>query len=117
MKTLPLILLLLLPSLASAQTPVPSPTPPSTELAFDHDGVNTDGYAIVVDGVRQNLGRLTPVADGSYRIPFPALTPGDHTLQIVAYNIAGDATSATLSVRLVVIPSAPTNLRIVQGDE
>lgn len=111
-----LCLLSLLLSLAAplaAQTPVPSPIPPTTMLAWDHDGVSVDGFALYVDGVRSDLALPPRQSDGSYRAPFPALTPGTHTIEIAAYNLAGESTRASLSVRVVVIPSAPSNLRIV----
>lgn len=109
-----LLALCLLPALASAQTPVPSPTPATTQLAWNHDGVNLDGFALYVDGTRSDVGLPTRQPDGSYRIPFPALTPGNHTLEVAAYNLAGESTRITLTVTVVVVPAPPTGLRIVQ---
>lgn len=98
-----------------AQQPVPAPTPSTTKLAWNHDGVNVDGFRLTIDGgTPTDLGAVTRQADGHYEIAFPALTPGLHTLSLVAYNIAGNSASAVLSVRLVAIPADPTNLRIIQ---
>ena len=99
---------------AYAQVPVPSPTPVTTMLAWDHDGVNVTGFRLRLDGgVPSDLGAVVRQADGHYEIRFPALTPGLHVVAISAYNIAGESGAATLSVQLVVIPATPSNLRIV----
>lgn len=46
-------------------------------------------------------------------VAFPAFTPGPHTLQLTARNIAGESPqSAALAFTFVVIPTAPQNLRI-----
>jgi hypothetical protein len=94
--------------------PVPSPTPASTRLAWDHDGVNTDRYELVVDGgAPVNLGKLVPVSGQQYETPFPALTPGLHSLIVRACNISGCAASAPFPVSVVVQPTPPGTLRIV----
>jgi len=108
-----LVLLLALP--VSAQTPVPSPTPPTTRLAFDHDGVNTDGYKLQIDSQAAAVVTATCAVVSAVRtceIPFPALTPGAHTLVLIAWNIAGEAASAPFAVTVVVIPAVPVNIRI-----
>jgi hypothetical protein len=107
------LLLALLPLTVAAQTQVPSPVPPNTLIAFDHDGKITDAYILVVDGTETNLGKLTPVSGTTYETPFPAITPGTHTLAICAQNVAGRACSPPFPVAVVVVPSAPATLRIV----
>lgn len=45
--------------------------------------------------------------------PFPAFTPGPHSLTLTAANLAGESVpSAPLSFVFVVTPAAPTNVRI-----
>jgi hypothetical protein len=102
--------IVLMASMASAQTPVPSPTPPTVKIAWDADGINTDGYKLFDDTV-VILANIPP---NLREIPFPALTPGAHNLFLKAFNTAGDSgPSNVLAVRVVVIPSAPTNMRII----
>lgn len=100
---------------ASAQTPVPSPTPPTTRLGFDHDGVNTDGYRLKVDDVTALVtATCTGVAAArTCEIPFPALTPGNHTLWVIAFNAAGEAASDPFPVTVFVQPAKATNIRII----
>lgn len=107
-----LCLLLASVARAEAQTQVPSPTPPSTRIYWDHDGINTDRYVLIVDGgTPVDLGRPTPTGQ-TYATPFPALTPGTHTLVICAENVAGRSCAAPLSVAVVVVPTTPTQVRI-----
>ena len=109
------ILACLLASAAAveAQTQVPSPTPAATRIAWDHDGVNTDRYLLIVDGgAPTDLGKPTP-AGQTYSVPFPALAPGTHALTLCAENVAGRACAAPLSVAVVVVPTLPTAVRVV----
>jgi hypothetical protein len=100
---------------ASAQTPIPSPTPPTTKLGFDHDGLNTDGYRLKVD---DTVTLVTATCTGvnqarTCEIPFPALTPGAHTLWVIAFNTAGEASSDPFPVLVFVQPAKATNIRII----
>lgn len=113
---LSLLLALVGAASAEAQTQVPSPTPPSTRIYWDHDGVNTDRYLLIVDGgTPADLGRPTPVGQ-TYSTPFPALAPGTHQLVICAENVAGRSCAAPVSVA-VVVPTLPTAVRIGTGGE
>ena len=52
----------------------------------------------------------TPVACS---VPFPAFTPGSHTLTLTATNIAGESPkSSPFAFVFVVVPPAPVNIRI-----
>ena len=52
----------------------------------------------------------TPVACS---VPFPAFTPGAHTLTLTATNIAGESVKSNpFAFVFVVVPSAPVNIRI-----
>lgn len=109
-----IILLLLVSPTLLGQTPAPTP-PGAAQLAWDHDGVDTTGYALVVDGVRTDLGAVARQPDNTYRAPFPTLTRGNHILVVEAYNLAGRAASAEFQVRVVGVPAVPSNLRLVPG--
>ena len=68
------------------------------------------------DGAWGSIGIPTdtaPISGGrTYRVPVPALVPGDHTVRIRACNVDVCSTAAVLTFRLIVMPVAPTNLRI-----
>lgn len=107
--------LVLVATVASAQ--VPSPTPANVKIGWDHDGFNTDGYALIVDGVRSVI---VATCTGTAPVlvcttPFPAMTPGTHTLQVEAFNAAGAGISTPLSVTVFVKPGDPTGVRIIIG--
>jgi hypothetical protein len=114
MLTRLLVLSLLVPLVGTleAQTQVPLPVPANTQIAWDHDGQNTDRYLLTVDGVARDVGKPTPTGT-TYAVAFPAMTPGAHTLSVCAENVAGRACSPPVSIALVVVPNAPTTLRIV----
>ncbi len=114
-----------LANLASAQTVVvKSPVPGTTMVAFDHldaefkaslaDANAGSGYRMIVDGNPFNIPTVNLIPTGQgFSVAFPALTPGEHTLTISAYNVAGEAVSnELLRVRLVVAPGKPNNIRI-----
>lgn len=116
--------LCLLPALAVAQTAVVG----SEQIQFDQaapDLATAQGYVyrLVIDGQRQ----ATPVAvtcqgtasPFACTVPFPPLTPGDHTLALTAAVVvngveAESLPSQPISVRMVVAPNPPANLRIVR---
>lgn len=105
-------------SVVSAQSIPPAPR----QLAFEHDGLNTDGYRIVIDKVASDLGMLPvtttcPSCVATSRVfTIPALTPGVHTLWVVAYknNFGDSAPSNTLTLTVLVI-STPSGLRLVDA--
>jgi hypothetical protein len=81
-------------------------------------------FAIFVDGSRQTLAGVTCLPSGvagSYecQAPFPAMTPGAHAIELMSIRTIGGLTlestkSAVLQVQFVVVPAAPTGLRIVR---
>ena len=104
---------LLISTQAFAQEPVPSPTPANYFLGWNHNGINVDGFKLFIDGGNVfDLGLPTPEPDGKYLSPFPALTPGPHTLEVLAFNVAGESGKAVLVVNVVVVPADPSNLII-----
>jgi len=103
-----------------AQTPVPSPTPATTRIAFDHDGVNTDGYKIKIDTAEPVALVAECAGTGEARTctaPFPALTPGQHSLVIIAFNAAAEAASDPFLVTVFVQPAKPLNIRIIKIED
>ncbi len=109
------------PSSAFAQADVPSPVPPTTRLGWDHDGLNLEGFRLydLPEG-----GALVVVVDAipaaARSLPFPALTPGLHTLTLRAFlasresgpDVTGPGGNV-LAVRLFVVPNGPTNFRLL----
>lgn len=91
-----------------AQTPVPSPPPATLRLAWDHDGINTDLFKVLADGVVVTDN----IPSTARAVAFPALTPGNHSLTVQACNLAGCSSSAPLLVVVVVMPAPATNLRL-----
>lgn len=98
----------------SAQVSLPSPVPTTTRLCWDHDGVNLDGFSIYLDATPK-VDAMKPVPVGTtYCIPFPAMTPGSHSITITAYNVKGEsAKPAPLTLTLIInVPAIPSNIRI-----
>jgi hypothetical protein len=104
---------------ASAQTPAN----PGNKIGWDQPAsalAEAQGYTYKYYADAGIVGvTLTPVACTGTASPFqcevafPAFTPGAHTLALTASNTAGESVkSAPLAFTFVVIPSAPTSLRI-----
>ena len=122
MRTLRLALLFLgllaVPSLAHAQATS------SAKLAWDQaapDLATANAYTFrqYPDGSATAVV-LSPVTCSGMtspfvcQVPFPAFTPGAHTTAVTAANIAGESLKSTpFPFTFVVIPSVPTNLRIL----
>jgi len=102
-----LVLVLLAGVSASAQQPVAG----TERLAWSHDGVNVSRFELAVDASAPTVLVVTQTGT-EYTAPLPALTPGTHTLAVRACNVAGCSAPLSISVRVVVIPSAVTNLRV-----
>ncbi len=112
-----LVLLALWPTLAAAQsstTIVPSPTPTTTRLMWDHDGLNVESWKLHLDATEEPITPTKEAAE-AWSIPFPALTPGEHVLKVSACNIGGCGTSDPFAVKVVVIPAKPSALRVAVG--
>ena len=97
---------------------------PSSRLGWDQGAptlADANGYTYksFADGVAPGVV-LTGVTCAGTTSPyacvvnFPAFTPGSHTIQISAANIAGESLpSAPFSFVFVVTPAVPANLRLV----
>lgn len=116
LSSLGLVLALLLwAGAASAQTVVPSPVPPTTQLTWDASPSTDEvtGYRLYERNTDATYTLLAEVNAATTVVNFPALTPGTHTLVVRAFNVAGESLdSNSLVVRLVVVPQAPLNFRI-----
>jgi hypothetical protein len=81
---------LTLVSRVAANTPV--------VIAWNHDGVDTSGYRLYVDGVETDLGPLAPGSSGRYEISHSGFALGEHVVIVAAYNSSG----VTMSMQLLV---------------
>jgi hypothetical protein len=75
-----------------------------------YDDASATGVAFT--GVTCAASTTTPGAFDC-QAPFPAFTPGSHSMAMTASNVAGEsAKSSPLSFVFVVVPAVPTSLRI-----
>lgn len=110
------MLSILLAIVLQAPVLVPFPVPATYQLCWDHDGVNTDGFLVAVDGVRvADVRPSRNAASPFYCVAVPTMTPGAHSLTVTAYNVTGRALeSDPLAVVLVGVPTRATGLQIRQ---
>jgi len=96
---------------------------PTSRLGWDQTGpdlatVQAYTYRYYPDGSSTGvtLGGVTCTGATSpfaCIVAFPAFTPGPHSLQLSASNVAGESLlSAPLNFVMVLVPAAPINLRI-----
>lgn len=96
---------------------------PGSTLRFDQPAPNVldaQGYTYqqYVDGgdVPTPLNSVScsgAVSPFVCEAPFPAFTPGSHTIRITASNVAGESLRSTpFSFTFVVVPAQPLNLRL-----
>lgn len=116
-------LLVVLVGTAAAQTPTPVPSAQQAglRLAWDHDGIATTGYRLVIDGQAPTEVAATCAVEAATKVrtcavPFPALTPGEHTIVVVAYNAQASASSEPFAVVVYVDPAKPVNIRIIRTE-
>lgn len=116
-----LLVALAIPALAGAQTVTPANKLGFNELGPDLLTVQAYTYKVYADGGGVGVATATlctaPVlpdtAGFTCTFPFPAFTPGSHTLTVTATNAAGEsAKSAPISFTMIVTPVAPGGLRI-----
>lgn len=94
-----------------------------SRLAWDYpdsDISNVTRFEMQLDGgawVTAGMPTATagPTGFQTYATPFPALTPGNHTVTVRACNvdICSDA-AAPLGFKLVVVPAVPGGLRVIK---
>lgn len=113
-----LLLLLLLPVPLAAQT-----AGPTSQLVWDQVAPTLATAQSYTYRLRADGGPTPTVLTGATctgtaspfpcRVPFPAFTPGSHTITLTAGNAAGESSpSPVLSFTFVVIPAPPSQPRI-----
>jgi len=122
MKRIAFALLLLVAGAAMAQTP-PTPVFSGKALGWDQTAASLDEvisftYRYYLDGsatgqVLPNITCTGTTVTFACSSPFPAVTPGPHTIKLTAGNQAGEsAPTGALSFTFMLVPSTPTGLRI-----
>lgn len=105
-------------SVASAQT-----GSANNKLAWDQPAASIAEaqsltYKLYADGAATASTLPTATCTGATApyacsVPFPAFTPGSHTVQLSASNAAGESPkSAAFGFTFVVIPASPANIRV-----
>lgn len=103
---------------ASAQQAQPSSKLGWDQQAADVNEANSFTYKYYPDAAPTGTVLASVVCTGATapflcQAPFPAFTPGPHSLTLSASNAGGESLKSTaLTFTFVVIPSPPTNLRI-----
>lgn len=117
MKPFLTLLLVFLSASAFAQTGTPDSRLAFNQIAPDLATAQAYVYRVYADGGAPNSlasvtcsGATSPFVCSA---PFPAFTPGAHTVTLTAVNAAGEGPmSAVFGFTFVVLPAAPQNLRI-----
>ncbi len=120
-----LVVLVCLLGITASPVSAQTPAVPSDKLGWSQsaDDITKFGFVLVVDGQRQS-SQMTGVtcvsASGAYTCtaPLPALTPGNHTLALIAVRtdgtlVAESQPSSPLAITIVVV-TAPAGLKIVR---
>lgn len=126
MRRILTVVFVLTATLAQAQTPaVPTDRLVWSQAAASLSEAQSYTYTLILDSVRQAtpLGSVTCTGAASpftCEVPFPAMTPGQHSVQLVAsltvpstppVQLDSEA-SVPFSVRLYVAPLSPAGLTI-----
>jgi hypothetical protein len=87
--------------------------PPSAifTLSFEHDGLNTDSYAVTVDGIRTTI-TPTCVGTGIARTcssPLTLVLNIVHNVVVVAVGTFGESSSIPF---VCDVPKAPVNMKV-----
>ena len=122
-KILFTVILLLIANVVSAQNPNAVAT---SKLGWDQEAITlaeVQGYTYkyYADAATTGIALTSVVCAGSVspfqcEAPFPAFTPGNHSIQITASNLAGESPKSTppLDFTFVVTPVTPSRVRIIQ---
>jgi hypothetical protein len=96
---------------AAFAQPVEVPANTALTVAWDHDGANTDGFKVYIDGAH-----IATVNAAARTAPLSPLTPGTtHVIEISAFNTEAEVRSVPLSVYVKrPRPMPPINPRITE---
>jgi hypothetical protein len=101
-----LMLLAWLP--VAGQSTTPDLVNPSS-ISFEHDGKDVTGFVAYITAqgappLRIDLGPLRPDGKGMVVARIPGLAPGSYSIEVAAYNQAGESPR---------VPTAPARFRII----
>src|SRR3954467_10241765 len=93
-----------------AQDAASRPATGTTSISFEHDSKGVTGFAAYVtpDGaqaLRIDLGLVKPNGAGKIVAHLPELPPGTYTIEVVAYNTAGESQRIPASPSPVTVSS------------
>lgn len=119
-----LVALLAAPAAAQAPPAIATDRIGFTQPAAATEPIGSFTWAIVIDGARQPLPGVTCQPASApltfdCAAPWPAMTPGLHTLELVAIRTEGTLVlespkSPPFPVRFIVAPAAPQSIRILR---
>jgi len=119
MKKIIILLLLLIPIAINAQNATGASKFAWDQVALDLATANSYTYKYYPDGSLTGTTFTGVVCTNSSPstlscvVNIPAFTPGNHTVQITASNVAGEsAKSSPFPFVFVVVPVAPVNIRL-----
>lgn len=124
MKKVMLAIILL--SIASAVYAQPPSAVGTSKLGWDQEAITlaeAQGYTYkyYADNATTGIALTSVVCAGTVspfqcEAPFPAFTPGNHSLQLSTSNLAGESAKSTppLDFTFVVTPATPNRVRIIQ---
>jgi hypothetical protein len=105
---------LVAPALATASAAPQSLAKPATDpsaITFEHDGARVSGFALYVtsaEGLSTRIDIGMPRRDKSGKLiaQLPALSPGTYTVDVVAYNQAGESPRVQARPHLITVTGA-----------
>lgn len=87
------------------------------DLAWDHNGLDTDGYQVFINTALSATVGVAALVNGTAKQAYPSgLTKGTYTFVVKAYGPGGEGVSAPLTASVTAgNPSAPGQVRIIKG--
>lgn len=117
------VALVLFATVANAQPSPPGNASGNNKIGWDQDAPTLKEaqeytYKYYADGATTGIVLTSVTCVGTVspfqcEVPFPAFTPGAHTLTLTTGNLAGESPkSLPLSFTFVIIPATPTGLKV-----